>query len=168
MTAFLKTYAGFGARETPGDVLFRMRYIAAKLRSYDFWLRSGGAPGADRAFQEEAGTKSFIYHEDAAAGHIAAFQMAARFHPAWDSLAVGSRRKHARNCYIMLSPTLSEPVDFGVCWSLDAKELGGTGMGIRIAKAFQIPLFNLAEPDAEERLFEFARSIRTPQYSTFG
>lgn len=48
-------YAGVGSRETPEDVLQLMRQFAIKLANLGWVLRSGGAPGADSAF--EAGCK---------------------------------------------------------------------------------------------------------------
>lgn len=47
-------YAGIGSRETPPDVLADMRLIGAKLALRRFTLRSGGADGADLAFEEVA------------------------------------------------------------------------------------------------------------------
>ena len=49
-------YAGIGARKTPGGVLVLMREVGAILARDGWMLRSGGAEGADSAF--EAGAKS--------------------------------------------------------------------------------------------------------------
>ena len=46
-----KYYAGVGSRDTPPEVLARMTGIATKLYYLGYVLRSGGAPGADQAFE---------------------------------------------------------------------------------------------------------------------
>ena len=38
---------------------------------------------------------------------------------------------------------LDDDVDAVVCWTRDGKATGGTGMGIRIARERDIPVFNL-------------------------
>jgi hypothetical protein len=47
-------YLGAGSRESPPDILALMRRIAAALAHRGWALRSGGAPGADTAFEEGA------------------------------------------------------------------------------------------------------------------
>ena len=51
-------YAGIGTRVTPPAVLERMTNIGMLLAMQGFVLRSGGARGADRAFEEGAVTRS--------------------------------------------------------------------------------------------------------------
>ena len=51
----------------------------------------------------------------------------------------------ARNAYCMLGPDLKSPVDFVLCWTPNAKVVGGTGQGLRIALDYNIPIFNLAD-----------------------
>ena len=48
------TYAGIGSRRTPDDVLEQMTQLAQELGKLGWTLRSGGADGADRAFQDGA------------------------------------------------------------------------------------------------------------------
>lgn len=52
----MRAYAGIGSRETPEDVLLLMSQTAKKLAWQGWTLRSGGAPGADQAFQIGAAT----------------------------------------------------------------------------------------------------------------
>lgn len=49
-----QAYAGIGARTTPPDVLAAMERIAAGLATYGWTLRTGGARGADTAFEKGA------------------------------------------------------------------------------------------------------------------
>jgi hypothetical protein len=156
-------YAGIGSRETPPEVCAQMTYLASKFESWNFCLRSGGAIGADRAF--EAGvmfsSKKRIYRADAAAGDIAAFELAEKFHPTWDKLSVDARRLHARNGYILLGPELNDPVNFICCWTPGGAVTGGTGQALRIAADRNIPVFNLADMDATEKLIDFAVGLRS-------
>ncbi len=48
------TYAGIGARATPGAVLSDMTKMAAWLARTGWHLNTGGAKGADSAFAEGA------------------------------------------------------------------------------------------------------------------
>ena len=45
-------YAGIGSRETPPDILLKMVKIGCHLAKMGWTLRSGGAPGADSAFEK--------------------------------------------------------------------------------------------------------------------
>ena len=49
-------YAGVGARKTPADVLGWMERIAAGMATQGWTLRSGGARGADSAFERGCNT----------------------------------------------------------------------------------------------------------------
>ena len=61
----IHTYTGASSRETLSEVLEEMRVIGESLAWAGFTLRSGGAGGADRAFEEGArrvfGTRLEIY-----------------------------------------------------------------------------------------------------------
>jgi len=50
----------------------------------------------------------------------------------------------ARNSYQVLGPDLATPVDFVWCWTPHGAVIGGTGQALRIAAAYEIPVFNLA------------------------
>ncbi len=46
-----KYYAGIGSRKTPPEMMSLMTDLAARLEEQGWILRSGGAIGADSAFQ---------------------------------------------------------------------------------------------------------------------
>lgn len=48
----MKWYTGVGSRETPSDILVMMQRIGAALATQGWTLRSGGAAGADKAFED--------------------------------------------------------------------------------------------------------------------
>ncbi|MCY4318605.1 MAG: hypothetical protein OXE76_05310 [Alphaproteobacteria bacterium] len=88
-------------------------------------------------------------------------EVAAPLHPAWKRCSPGVRKLHARNAAILLGETLDRPVAAAVAWSVGGAAIGGTGIGIRIAEAHGIPVFNLATmaPRAVcERLRELRRA----------
>jgi len=51
-------YTGIGSRQTPPNVIATMEKIARRLADRGFTLRSGGADGADTAFERGAGSGS--------------------------------------------------------------------------------------------------------------
>jgi hypothetical protein len=138
-----KTYAGIGSRETPTLYIGYMAGIASRLKSLGWWLSSGHAIGADQAFESLAGDHKTIYTADTDIPE-AAFELAAKFHPAWDACNDYAKRLHARNGMIVLGPNLNEPVSFIICWTKAGLVSGGTGQALRIADHYKIPVFNLA------------------------
>ncbi len=151
-----KIYAGIGSRrQTPLFISNMMTEVAAKLESMDYVLRSGGAQGADKAF--EAG----VVYDDAKQifrpKHATQFaiDLAANFHPYWDNCDSIARKLHGRNSMIILGENLDSPVKFVICYTPDGKASGGTGVGIRIAESFNIPVFNLFFPDVRDRINDF-------------
>jgi hypothetical protein len=150
-----KYYAGIGSRATPKEILDMMTKIAEGL-SRNYILRSGGADGADSAFEKGAGDKKISYipwpgFNGSKAEYIAvtsdAMRMAGTFHPAWMYLSYPAKKLHARNCYQILGEDLNTPCHFVVCWTPGGEEVGGTAQAIRIAKANGIKIFNLAKEE---------------------
>lgn len=141
-------YAGIGSRETPQDVLFVMYNIAFGLASYGVTLRSGGAKGADTAFEHGAmamGGKREIYTAKMISDNSPLLAHAAKHHPNWYAMPENgyAQKLHARNSAIVCGPFLSDPVNFVVCWTPDGQITGGTGQAIRVANANLINVFNL-------------------------
>jgi len=171
-------YAGIGSRETPASVLHDMRHIAYQLARMNWILRSGGAPGADTAFENgcnHAGGTKEIYipwhgfqgRRGAESGVVVAaeqpnfpdaLKLASNFHPAWDRCKQGARALHARNGYQILGKSLTQKADCVICWTRNASGTGGTGQALRIAKHFNIPIFDLGNPAAYDGLELFIES----------
>ncbi|MCY4122378.1 MAG: hypothetical protein OXG72_15820 [Acidobacteria bacterium] len=161
-------YAGIGSRETTPRILAQMEQLAERLAKARWTLRTGGADGADTAFENGhhagAGTQNLeVYLPwngyngrqrceehgtivlDAAVGKQAE-AIAGKLHPAWHRCRRGARALHARNVAIIQGRNLDDDVDAVVCWTRDGEATGGTGMGIRIARERDIPVFNLFRP----------------------
>ncbi|QDP60468.1 MAG: hypothetical protein GOVbin1096_96 [Prokaryotic dsDNA virus sp.] len=148
-------YCGVGARETPDDVLRLMTRIGRGLMKKGYKLRSGGAKGADSAFEKgipRALKEIFIANDDLPRWtHV----FTEYFHPAPHNLKDYGKRLMCRNAMQILGQDGDTPVEFVVCWTKDGKDSGGTGQAIRIAEYFYIPVFNLKNEDAYEELKEF-------------
>lgn len=143
-----KYYAGIGARQTPIWATNIMNALAIKLEQDGFILRSGGAEGADSAFERGAKTKQIFRPEHATPDSII---HAEQFHPNWDGLNDYVKRLHARNSQIILGEDLNSPVKFAICWTKDGRIVGGTGQAIKVCKHHGIPVFNIAVPETLER-----------------
>lgn len=162
----MRFYAGIGSRETPPECLHLAGSLATRFREAGWILRSGHAPGADQAFERGAGAiaelflpwKGFERDTPLSAGLVlrepkrSAYEVAARYHPAWENLLSGARALHARNCHQILGTHLDNPVTLVVCWTPEGKEVGGTAQAMRIARAKDIPIYNLALPEDFQRL----------------
>jgi hypothetical protein len=151
-------YAGIGAREITAQIDSRIATLGRYCAMRGFMLRSGGADGSDKAFERGCdsvpGGKQIFTPYDAI-NHPDWFGHAAKYHPAWGSCKYDARLKHARNSAIILGADLRAPVNFVVCWTRNGQAIGGTGQGLRIADALNIPIFNLFYPDAYTRLLAF-------------
>ena len=156
-----KVYAGIGSRQTPPHILKKMTLYGAEMASKGFYLRSGNAQGADQAFALGANSvdpgKVLLYlpwkrYEEQAiveGNHYffnphnqfedAAIKLVKELHPAPEKLSQGALKLHSRNVAILLGNRLDRPVELVVYWSPKGEAIGGTGMGLRIAKKFGIP-----------------------------
>jgi hypothetical protein len=174
-----RAYTGVGSRETPDEVLALMTNIAQRLWLEGWVLRSGAAPGADTAFEGGAApdgdysrTEIYLPWEgfELRKPHQAkrgrpqpeAYEIAARFHPAWSSLKEGAKALHARNVHQVLGydVTKPDPSKFLICWTEGGKGGGGTGQALRIAKAYNVRIFDLANREAAARISAWVGSER--------
>jgi len=160
-------YAGIGSRETPPDILELMTAISRMLDERGYTLRSGGAEGADQAF--DWGTSGMSHPEvflpwegfngkrstiDVPANCVAkAMEIAREFHPNWAACSDGARKLHTRNTFQVLGRDLVSPSKFIVCWTKDGKASGGTGQALRIADSRKIPIHNLHSKETRGRFY---------------
>lgn len=171
-------YAGIGSRETPEHICELMTNIARELSDMGLILRSGHADKADLAFEYGANGKAEIYlpwrsfNSDAplkgtaivGAYNIQSEDLAMKYHPAWQKCSDGAKRLHNRNVYQILGPGLGHHLvetisKFVVCWTKDGKASGGTGQALRIAEAYNIPIFNLYNENDLPRLGEYLQEL---------
>lgn len=154
----MKFYAGIGSRKTPANILQIMSNIGSFLATYNFTLRSGGAEGADKAFEQGvdvvSGPKEIFlpwkgFNNNPSQYYTVtedAIEYASKFHPYWHNLNRPQKLLMARNCYQVLGTNLSQPVQFIICYTPNGKGTGGTGQALRIAKHINIPILDLGTP----------------------
>lgn len=166
-----RAYAGIGARATPEDVEALMVRAAEFLVPGGWMLRTGDARGADRAFRRgalAADGELEVYLADGGnrgseeltpgGPSAAAYELAARMHPAWERCSARVKALHARNGHQLLGRRLDDPVRFVLCWTRDgspdgsSRSSGGTGQALRIAAGRGIPVLNLAREEHRERV----------------
>jgi hypothetical protein len=161
-------YTGIGSRKTPINILNKMSEISKAFDNAGFTLRSGGAPGADSAFEKTAkekevflpwkgfNDKSGIVPEK----NDKALKLAEKFHPNWHNLNDTAKKFMIRNVYQVLGKDLNTPSEFVICWTPDGAEsdyersikTGGTGFAISLADSLGIPVYNLANADSLEKV----------------
>lgn len=170
-------YAGIGSRSTPEPVLRKMAKISHRLSELEYTLLSGGADGADTAFESGCIGKKEIYlpwvrFRNLHGGQYItlpsseAFRVAEVVHPAWKRLSNPAQALMARNSHQVLGADLRSPVDFVICWTPDgchneatrSRSTGGTGQAISLADRWGIPVINLALDGAMDKLTELVTS----------
>jgi hypothetical protein len=159
-------YTGIGSRKTPLPILSIMERIAYRLRMDGWILRSGHAQGADQAFARGAGPDAWIFlpwptfnsDTDYLGARVKtvprqeAFQVAAKFHPRWDKLQPQIKPLHARNVHQVLGENLDTPSTFVIGWTPGGNGKGGTGQAYRVARGYNVPVFDLYRPDHRARI----------------
>jgi hypothetical protein len=89
------TYAGIGSRETPQEVLNKMAEVSKYLESIGYTLRSGGAQGADTAFEKGVLYKKEIFGGFDSTGPIEK-AVAHEIHPNLIGAMEGAKNKKIR------------------------------------------------------------------------
>lgn len=148
-------YTGIGSRKTNKYVCMLMGIIA-ELLSEKYILRSGGAIGADSAFESKAKNKDiYVIHDKQESYYINpstyynykdAIKIVNRIHPKPSKLSKVGMALHARNCYQILGCNLSTPSKFVILYAPIINSYtvsGGTNTAYQLALENNIPTFNL-------------------------
>lgn len=162
-------YAGIGSRDTPIEIQIFMKDLASKLEQKGFILRSGGAQGADKAFENGvkfSKNKQIFYQSHA---NDLVREIANVFHPAPYALNKSQIAWNlmARNTFQIMGKDLNQPVRFVILWTKDGckhhssrtRNTGGTGQAISIASHFSIPVFNLYHNKDKEEILKLIQSF---------
>jgi hypothetical protein len=155
-------YTGVGSRQTPQATLGVMTQVAQRMALRGLVLRSGGASGADSAFEAGAGVACEIWLPIKGFQKNLSplwtidqrcFEIAAGVHPAWGRCSYFAQRAHARNVHQVLGADLATPSIVLLCWTPDgatnemnATGAGGTRTAIVLAARNGVPVLNLARP----------------------
>lgn len=153
-----RAYTGVGSRSTPAFYLECFEEIAQELNGLGYTLRSGGADGADSAFEEGAGDEKEIFlpwrgfngSDSILYDPIdEAYELASTIHPRWMTLKPGAKSLHARNCQQVLGRLLDDPSEFLLCWTQGGIPTGGTATAIKLAYRHKIPVLNFGGPEIQ-------------------
>lgn len=167
-------YAGIGARDTPREALEVMESIGGYMARNKHTLRSGGAKGADTAFEvgcdRYEGDKEIYlpfkgFNRNSSPLYETckdARMIAKKYHPAWSNLGNLGRDFMARNVYQIIGKNFDKKVDLVVCWTIDGKVTGGTGQALRMANDLDIPIFNLGKGDIYKVSNDLMKFLQIP------
>lgn len=164
----MKYYAGVGSRECPPNICKEMTLIASELEDMGYWLRSGGAIGADFSFQKGVKKNAEIwlptkdFNQDfqdqfpqhiypmVAPDDIEAWKSVDEFHPDPNKLSDFGRQAMARNWKQIFGDGIAS--EFVICWTPEGKFKGGTAQALRISEHFEIPIYNMFHHSRKEVL----------------
>lgn len=170
-----KYYAGIGSRNTPTPICEAFTRVAKVLNQQGWTLRSGGAYGADTAFESGAGENKEIYlpWKDFNGGkgicledlnsedRSFATRMARHAHPNYDILKPAVKKLMDRNSLQVFGQAENDKrvqSSFIICYSPGGKLWGGTSQALRLADMADIPVIDLAQ-DA----MDYTRQIEAVQ-----
>lgn len=158
-------FTGIGSRKTPKSIQYIMTIFAYSLNET---LRSGGADGADTAFEIGSAQKEIYLPSKDFNGNDSnlvvtefdnfkdIYEVAEAIHPNWSACSDYAKLLHTRNVCQVLGKNLDKPSDILVCWTPDGANnrtnhvssiTGGTGTAIRLAGKFDIMVLNLLNID---------------------
>ena len=175
----MKWYTGIGSRDTPSDICLMMSSISIYLNKYKYILRSGGAAGADKAFEDTLLTDIEIYlpwksfngsGSEFYLDNITkdtrddAYKIAKMFyHSNLDSALENTRKFMTRNTFQIFGQKvgeLDEISKFVICWTKDGKDSGGTGQALKIARHYNVPVYNLKNKEDKADLSNLLLEIK--------
>lgn len=164
-----KIYAGIGSRRTPDDVCQIMVGLGHKLAKDDWILRSGGAEGADAAFEKGAdivqGQKEIILPWQGFNGNKSNLVIGEREEDQWASDTAqenfpwfekqrdSTKKLLARNMMQVLGIRGDEPCAAVICWT-DLPQ-GGTNYAMTLAERNGIPVWNLHDEISMGKVHRF-------------
>lgn len=171
----LRCYAGIGSRSTPPEILEIMTSVASCLEKEGWTLRSGGASGADSAFEKGAKSLKEVYlpwqgfnnkYQSTSAeetylvasklsGWVESLESVQKYHPAPECLSEAAIFLMARNAMQVLGSDMKSPSEFILCWTPDGRDIGGTSQAIRIAKSHGIPIHNMGKAQCVRKIRRF-------------
>ena len=161
----MKIYTGIGSREAPQDIIVEMIGLGSIAAIQGWVLRSGGAEGADSAFEqgcdEEKGSKEiylpwygFNNHSVGILPTHQAFLVAQNIwekrNRVWSYAKDTVKKIMARNAMQVVGSDLKTPTSCIICWTKNGKDEGGTAQAIIHARSLNIPIYNIAIPGALE------------------
>jgi len=171
-------YAGIGARKTPPYLLKYFTSVAEGLGVQGWILNSGGADGADTAFENGARSicakrniflpwkgfnknNSSLYLENMSRDLVnSARKIAEDFHPQGNRMNPTVSQFMTRNTFQVLGVNLKTPVSFVLCCSPGGYKTGGTSQAMRVARGYNIPVINTSNAGFRDKLKAITEKVR--------
>ncbi|HEC72047.1 MAG: hypothetical protein ACTSW7_00995 [Candidatus Thorarchaeota archaeon] len=165
-----KFYTGVGSRAIDFDIDFLMKRCGYVLANLGYILRSGGAEGSDKAFEDGCDQIDDSLKRIWRPKHATpeAIEIAKQYHGRWDLVTEHAAKLHGRNIFQVLGRSLEVPSEFVLCYTHDGctnhkdrtAKTGGTGTAISVASERGIPIFNLKLARHRKIVEEWLRRFR--------
>jgi len=167
-------YTGIGARELPEDIRKEFIFIGRRFAERGWTLRSGGADGADSAFEWGCGlsatpaTKEIFlpwkgFNNNISPYYITdknkeeLFEIASKIYPSWQYTKDPVRLLHARNVQQVMgeNPGESQITSFVVCWTdRPENQARGTMFAVTLANQKNIPVYNFYNKEKRKEFYK--------------
>ena len=151
-------YAGIGSRKAPEQILEYMKKLAIGFAEQGCTLRSGGAEGSDKAFENgvllrRGRIELYLpwpgYVKPVRQNNVilsvpapGAYDLAKLSCDNWDERKNSHKSLLARNAHILLGVELNNPVDVVFYYNCGS---GGTNHTLSMAKKLDIPTINVED-----------------------
>lgn len=168
-------YTGIGSRKTTKSVQDLFSRIGTYLESKGYWLRSGGADGADSAFESGVKEKKQIwlpwknFNNNSSTlilpnnlnNHlkiITELNIISESH--FSNLNGAAVKLHCRNINQVIG-FIENPIysNFVLCWTDEGKQIGGTATAIKYAELLGIPVYNFGKCNHISKMYEYWERI---------
>jgi hypothetical protein len=159
-----KYLTGIGSRKIPSDIFKLLIEYSAIFCRNGYILRSGGADGADNACEigcdSVSGEKEIYlpwkeFNKNSSSLYNIpkeAYAIAQKYHPIFNKLKPSVKKLHSRNVSQILGQNLQTPSNLVLCYTENGEVKGGTATALKIAKDYNIPIYNLGIPETENAL----------------
>lgn len=163
-----------GSRETPPEILSFIAKLSRALQEKAcIRVRTGDAKGADAAAAScglDLEMWKALHADDPNCEGDYAYELAAKYHPYLHRCNAYVKKLHARNVFQVLGAKPQSNPDPSValmCWTPDGCEThttrnrntGGTGTAISIADKYDVPVFNLKNPNRINEFYDHLENL---------
>lgn len=172
-------YAVTGNENCPMDVQETLKQQIVKLEAMGLTTRTSSATELEKFANQVAKKMELILPWQDFDGKVSKLTwtnerakiIAKMFHPTYDNMKKGIQLILAKNARLLLGDKMNSPARFLLIWTEDGIEsrlhrtqkTGFAGHAIAIANGAGIPVYNLGNPTAIQRLEQYLSTIVPPQ-----
>ena len=164
---------GIGSRKCPQSICELFTELGQEIKERGWYVRSGHAPGSDYAFELGAKKNCIVYlpwdgfnKEQPILGvprinplRDDVLEIVYKHEPYAKDLSNGVKLIKSRNIFQVLGEDLKSLSDLVICWTEEGVEEGGTALAIKIARANNIAVINVGDPNTSSHLDEIIQEI---------